>query len=71
MRLSTAITILMVGVVLGYTWAHKAHWNSRQAFCEQIAEINAKATPPVPSVQGGQLTFLRKNPAGMVVVKCP
>ena len=45
MRLSTAIIILIIGVVLGYTWAHKAHWNSRQAFCEQIADLNAKATP--------------------------
>ena len=45
MKLSTGITILIVGIVFGYTWAHKAHWNSRQAFCEQIAELNAKTTP--------------------------
>ena len=45
MKITTAIVILFLGLIFGYVWAYKASWNSRQTFCEQIADLNAKTTP--------------------------
>ena len=45
MKITTALVILFLGLVFGYTWAHKSHWHSRQIFCESMAGPGSKMSP--------------------------